>query len=189
MAHFNNSQKKRTAWPIRLLGYCLSVCFFSLALMHFSPDSRFAVQSWLIGLDVEFQQSLYEISGGPYFIHNYEDSMALHVSMVHKLPTRYVRDIIFWSRLTPGVSFAVEPMQQNDYGVEFLFFENKPGRYELAMSIPYKERICLKGFAVWRFEYRNIAPLPSYTSVDYQYTLSFSTDDTGRWQQIEAPCT
>lgn len=188
MVHCNKSKKNSTTWPIRLLGYCLSVCFFSLALLHFNPASRFAVQSWLIGLDTDFQQSLHEITGGPYFVHTFEDSMAFHVSMVHKLPTRYVRDIIFWSRLKPGVSFAVEPMQQNEYGIEFLFFENRPGSYELAMAIPYKDRICLKGFAVWRFQYDVIAPLPSYSAVNYQYQVSFSTDDTGRWQRLEQPC-
>ncbi|MBV2129970.1 hypothetical protein [Arsukibacterium indicum] len=147
------------------------------------------MQSWLIGLDAEFQQSLYEISGGRYFIHNYEDSLTLHVSMVHKLPTRYVRDIIFWSQLKPEMSFAAEPLQQNEYGVEFLFFENDPGRYELDMSIPEKEQICLRGLAVWRFEYHDIPPLPAYAAVHYEYTLSVSTDDTERWKRLEIPCT
>ncbi|WP_333608157.1 hypothetical protein [Arsukibacterium sp.] len=184
----HSKKNKTTAWSIRLLGYFLSVFFFSLALLHFSPGSRFAVQSWLIGLDNDFQQSLFSIAGGKYFIHNYEDSLSLHVSMVHKLPTRYLRDMIFWSRLKPGMSFAVEPLQQNEYGVEFIFIENNPEFYELTISLPNREKICLKEFAVWRIVFEDTPATPNYVAVNFEYQVSFNTDDTKRWQLLEKAC-
>ena len=174
---------------IKTLGYCLSFCFFSLALLHFSPDSRFALQNWLVGLDSDFKQSIYDIVGGRYFIHNFEDSAVLHVSLVHKLPTRYIRDIIFWRKLKPGVSFAVEALQPNSSGIKFIYFDSKASRYAMH-NLPglNKDMVCLNSLPVWRIKFGDSPSLPSYAAVDYQYTISFSTDDTTRWKQLEAPC-
>jgi len=65
------------------------------------------------------------------------------------------------------ISFAVEPMQRNDYGVEFIFIEHNPDFYKLTMSLPNRENLCVKQFTVWRIVFEDTPALPSYVAVNF----------------------
>lgn len=177
---------KRLAW--RVFGITVAAVFLALAALHFLPSLRYDVQSRMVQMDEPMRALITNVVGEPFTLHDAATQEKLAVSLGYRLPTRYVRDMLYWHRFRQGDSFAAEGQSPNAFGVTYVFFERSTARRQQLLSTPGITAVCIGSAKAWVARVQGVKDSPVYYLDTADYILSLATDGSHKWKAIEHAC-
>jgi hypothetical protein len=171
----------------RAVALVIATLFFTLAAFHFVPAVRYGAQAALVRMNPSLHELIVYVVGEPFILHDASTPVTLAVSMGHRLPTRYARDVLYWHGFKDGDNFAAEGTTDR-FGVRYIFFERDTARRQQFLSTPSKVAVCVGKIRAWVARMEGMKESPVYYLDSSDYIASFVTDGSERWKDVERRC-